>query len=195
MKLARRTWLFIFLAVGLASCGGGPAVPSKEVLDQLQLKKGQVIVCGTPDKEFGVVNFDVSGSEAVRNDFNTAVELLHSFEYDEAEKVFAKIIDESPGCAMAYWGVAMCNFHPLWEPPSKADLEKGSRAIAIARTLPPRTKREADYIAAIAFYYTDWEKTDPHRRAVRFEQAMEELRAGYPQDKEAAIFYALALDA
>jgi hypothetical protein len=32
---------------------------------------------------------------------------LHSFEYDDAEKVFAKIIDENPECAMAYWGVAM----------------------------------------------------------------------------------------
>jgi tetratricopeptide (TPR) repeat protein len=161
----------------------------------LQLKKGPIILCGPPDKEFGVVNFDIGSSQQVQNDFNTAVELLHSFEYDEAEKAFAKVIDESPGTAMAYWGVAMCNFHPLWEPPTEADLKKGSKAISIAHTLQGRSRRDAAYVDAVAAYYKDWDKTDPHSRCLHFEKAMEQLHDQYPDDKEAAIFYALSLDA
>jgi len=179
----------------LLSCGGSGPAPSKGQVDQLQLKRGEVIHCGTPDKEFGIVHFDIDGSEQVKTDFNTAVELLHSFEYDESEKVFAKIIDESPGCVMAYWGVAMCNFHPLWEPPTQEELQKGSKAVAIAYSVKRRSKRESAYLDAIAAYYTDCNTTDPRTRSGHFETAMKQLHDEYPDDNEAAMFYALALDA
>jgi len=191
----KNTYSLLIPAMLLGSCAGNHTTPSKEILAQLQLKKGQIIVCGTPDKEFGIVNFDIEGSQQVKSDFNTAVELLHSFEYDEAEKAFAKVIDESPGCALAYWGVAMCCFHPLWEPPSEADLKKGSKAIEIANSVEHRSPRETAYIDAVAAYYKDWDKTDPHSRAVHFEKAMEQLHGLYPDDREATTFYALALDA
>lgn len=195
MKYYKKYLFFIIPAILLTSCADDHSTPSREALDQLQLKRGQIIVCGPPDKEFGMVNFDIAGSQQVKNDFNTAVELLHSFEYDEAEKAFAKIIDESPECVMAYWGVAMCNFHPLWEPPTEADLKKGSKAIGIANSIKKQSKREAAYVDAVFSYYKDWSKTDPHTRCVHFEKAMEQLHDLYPGDREAAIFYALALDA
>lgn len=34
--------------------------------------------------------------------FNLAISLLHSFEYEEAEKAFVQVIDVDPDCAMAY---------------------------------------------------------------------------------------------
>lgn len=178
----------------LAACGGRGPTPSAAAIEQLRLKRGQVVVCGAPDKEFGVVDFGVSGDRQLREDFNTAVELLHSFEYDEAEKVFAKIIYESPSCVMAYWGVAMCCYHPLWEPPTAADLQKGSAAVSIARSMS-RSPRETGYIDAIGAYYDSWDKTDAHSRSVHFEKAMERLRGAFPGDREAIVFYALALDA
>jgi hypothetical protein len=102
--------------------------------------------------------------------------LLHSFEYDEAEKAFSKIIDKNPGCAMAYWGVAMCNYHQVWpSPPSKAELEKGSKAILVAQSLTEKSKRETDYIDAIASFYKDWDKIDHRTRSLNFEKAMEDL--------------------
>src|SRR5579862_4245490 len=101
--LGKNGMSFLLPALLLFSCRDQPSAPSREALDQLHLKKGQIVLCGPPDAAFGIVNFDIDGNEAVRNDFNTAVELLHSFEYDESEKVFAKIIDESPECTMAYW--------------------------------------------------------------------------------------------
>ena len=128
-------------------------------------------------------------------DFNLAIELLHSFEYDEAEKVFAKIIDENPDCAMAYWGVAMSNFHALWTPPTEAELIKGSKAVEIAQGIKNKSDRESAYINAIAIFYKDWNKVDHISRCVAYEKAMEKLHSDYPEDKEAAIFYALALDA
>src|SRR5882762_4184451 len=103
-------WLFLILLL-LASCKIKNKNISSGDIKAINLKRGEVVLCGPPDKQFGSVAFDISCSKKVKNDFNLAVALLHSFEYDEAEKVFAKIIDAEPGCAMAYWGVAMCNYH------------------------------------------------------------------------------------
>ena len=99
------------------SCKQKNTSPSAELINEINLKRGAVIFCGPDDKQLGSVAFEFSGSEKIRNDFNLAIKLLHSFEYDESEKVFAKVIDEEPVCAMAYWGVAMSNFHALWAPP------------------------------------------------------------------------------
>jgi tetratricopeptide (TPR) repeat protein len=123
------------------------------------------------------------------------MEMLHSFEYDEAEKVFARIVAKDPKCAMAYWGVAMSNFHALWSPPTKSELEKGSAAIAIAKSINDKSARETAYINAIDIYYHDNDKLPHLVRCKRFEAAMEVLHRDFPSDKEAAILYALALDA
>jgi hypothetical protein len=185
--------VFIFFLLIPASCHQSKK-PAKESIDAINLKEGDVVLCGPPDKQFGTVEFETSCSGKVKKDFNLAISLLHSFEYDEAEKVFAKIIGQEPGCAMAYWGVAMCNYHPLWAPPAPPELEKGAKAIAIAQSLPS-SKRESGYIDAIALFYKDWNKADHHTRSIRFEKAMEKIYNEFPNDKEAAVFYALSLDA
>jgi tetratricopeptide (TPR) repeat protein len=185
----------LLLVCLLLSCNGKKAGPPQALIDQMNLKRGSVISCSPAGEKYGQVNFDMSCDEKVKNDFNLAIELLHSFEYDEAEKVFAKVIDQSPGCAMAYWGVAMCNFHPLWSPPTQPELIKGSKAIAIANSIGKLPARESAYINAIGAYYNNWDKTLHRNRCLNFEKAMEQLQLNYPADKEAAIFYALALDA
>jgi tetratricopeptide (TPR) repeat protein len=159
------------------------------------LKRGIWFYAVPPEKQFLDIGFETSCSEKSKADFNLGISLLHSFEYDEAEKAFAKIIYQEPDCAMAYWGVAMCNYHQLWPaPPSKTELEKGVKAISIAQSISDKTKRESDYIDAIAVFYKDWEKVDHRTRSLNFEKAMEKVYKDYPNDKEAAIFYALALD-
>ena len=191
-------WLqpvFLILLLSLLfSCREKPKGPSKERINEMGLKRGEVITCGPLDKKFGSVAFNTSCSGET-DDFNLAMELLHSFEYEEAEKVFARIIDKEPDCAMAYWGVAMSNFHPLWTPPSEPELKKGLRAIRIAQAITKRSKREEAYIDAIAAFYDGWDKVDHYSRCIRFEKAMEKLSTAYPNDKEATIFYALALNA
>lgn len=167
----------------------------KDSISSMDLKRGEVVSCGPQDGQFGKTSFSASVPEKLRTDFNMAVALLHSFEYDEAEKMFAKVIDHAPDCAMAYWGVAMSNFHPLWAPPSPAELEKAAKAIKIARSINQKTKRESDYIEAIATFYQEPDKLDHRSRVLNFEKAMEKIYLDYPDDKEAPVFYALALNA
>ncbi|MDQ2655829.1 MAG: hypothetical protein M3Y60_00300, partial [Bacteroidota bacterium] len=141
------------------------------------------------------VSFAPGCSKTVRENFNLATALLHSFEYSEAEKVFAKVIEDDPQCAMAYWGAAMCNFHPLWEPPGPADLRKGSRVVALGRAFAKTGTRESDYLEAVATIYDEWEKLEYRTRLLKFEEAAQRVFEKYPKDNEAAIFYALALRA
>jgi hypothetical protein len=165
-------------------------------IHSLELKKGEIISCSPQEGEiFGMVSFNATVPSTLQKGFNTAIALLHSFEYDEAEKMFAKIIDEAPDCAMAYWGVAMSNFHPLWDPPSAAELQKGAQAIQIARSIKNKTKRESDYIEAIAKFYENADQLDHRSRVLNFEKAMETVYKSYPDDIEATVFYALALNA
>jgi len=179
----------------MLSCRQGTNAPSRSEIDAINIKRGEIVLCGPANKQFGRVNFETSCTGKVKEDFNLAIELLHSFEYEEAEKEFAKVIDQEPGCAMAYWGVAMCNNHPLWSPPNEVELRKGAKAIAIAQSITKKSAIESAYINALALFYQDWEKVDHHTRTIRFEKAMEKLHTENPDDKEAAIFYALALDA
>jgi tetratricopeptide (TPR) repeat protein len=179
----------------LLSCNGINNTPSRDAINAINLKRGEMVSCGPPDKQFGLVEFETSCPGRVKKDFNLAIAMLHSFEYDEAEKIFSKVIDQEPGCAMAYWGVAMCNNHALWSPPTESELKKGANAIAIAQLITQKSKREFDYIEAMALFYKDRDKVSHHNRSVYFEKAMEKIYLEYPNDKEAAIFYALALDA
>ncbi|HTE27888.1 tetratricopeptide repeat protein [Flavitalea sp.] len=192
-------WVYSFFCCLLflifAACKEKNEQPSTEAITALNLKRGELIACGSPDKQFGTVGFVSSCSPEVKKDFELGVALLHSFEYDESEKVFARIIDQQPDCAMAYWGVAMSNYHTLWAPPTEAELKKGSKAIGMAATISAKTKREEDYINAVSTFYNGWEKIDHPTRFARFEKAMEKLYSAHPDDKEAAIFYALILTA
>jgi tetratricopeptide (TPR) repeat protein len=189
-------WLLIFWsAFSLVACNQNRAKISETKIEEIHLKRGDIISCSPGKEEFGTVEFMTSCNGKAKTDFNTAITLLHSFEYDEAEKAFAKVIDEEPECAMAYWGVAMSNFHPLWSPPTPDELIKGNKAIEIARSLSNKTTREEAYINAIAEYYNNWEKADHRTRCLKVEEAMKQLYIANPDDKEAAIFYALALNA
>jgi hypothetical protein len=142
----------------------------------------------------GDVGFPVSCSTEAQQQFTRAVALLHSFWYEEAVKAFTVVAETDPTCAMAYWGVAMSNWYPLWYPPSEAALKAGADAVAQAQSIGAKTDRERDYIEAIASFYRDSDKLDNRTRSVAYEKAMEQVYLRYPDDREAGVFYALALD-
>ncbi len=141
------------------------------------------------------VDFAISCGPDSQKAFKHAVWTLHSFWYPEALKEFTAVAEAEPGCAMAYWGIAMSHWYPLWYPPSPASLQAGSEAVGKAMAAPTKTEREKDYIAAIAAFYRDSDKLDHRTRAVAYEKAMEQVYLRYPDDREAAVFYALALNA
>src|SRR5581483_4687516 len=96
-------------------------------------------------------------------------------------------------CAMGYWGIAMSNFHPIWEPPSAAELKRGQAAIEKAKAAGAKTQRERDYIAALEVFYKDYDTLDHRTRALAYERAIEQVYLRYPEDGEAAIFDALII--
>ena len=146
-----------------------------------------------PSEKLGRVTFNVSCTPAARKQFNRAVAWLHSFEYEEAEKAFGEVAATDPRCGMAYWGVAMSNYHPLWAPPTAAELQKGARAVEQAKSVGARTERERDYIAAVELFFKDADRLDHRTRASAYGGAMEQLFKRYTSDSEAGVFYALTL--
>jgi tetratricopeptide (TPR) repeat protein len=149
---------------------------------------------GTPPEQIGEVHFLISCDPSMQKPFNRAVALLHSFWYDEAKRAFAAVAESDPRCAMAHWGVAMTLFHPLWGMPDEAALKEGAAAIGKALAIGGGSDREKGYIEALALFYQDADPRNHRARSVAYEQAMEALAARFPDDREATIFYALALN-
>jgi tetratricopeptide (TPR) repeat protein len=145
--------------------------------------------------QLGQVDFPVSCTPVAQQQFNRAVAILHSFWYEEAIKAFGTVTETDPDCAMGGWGVAMSYWTPLWSPPTEATLKAGSAAVRKAQAIGAKTDRERGYVEAIATFYRDYDKLDHRTRSAAYQQLMEQLSVRYPDDREAAIFYALALDA
>ena len=70
----------------------------------------------TAPKVIEEVDFAISCGPTSQQSFKHAVWTLHSFWYPEALKQFTAIAASEPGCAMAYWGIAMSHWYPLWYP-------------------------------------------------------------------------------
>jgi tetratricopeptide (TPR) repeat protein len=144
--------------------------------------------------EIGSVNFATSCSHLVTADFNRAVALLHSFQYEQSREIFEAIAKNDPGCAMAEWGIAMSHYHGLWQ---NGDIEAGRVALQKAKEIASSNKntttREKGYIDAIGEIY-EQDGSDQAAHAQGFQQKLAQLHEENPNDSEAAIFYALSLD-
>jgi tetratricopeptide (TPR) repeat protein len=142
----------------------------------------------------GEVSFPVSCRPAVQQEFNRGVALLHSFAYAAAEKSFRDVAERDSQCAMAHWGIAMTQYHQLWEPPvSPAGALLAQKEIERAQQIRTGSEREHRFIDALALIYQD-ASTVPYRtRALHYELAMRELAAEDRKNIEAQVFYALAL--
>jgi len=143
--------------------------------------------------QYGTVRFPVSCKPGVQEQFERAVAMLHSFFYPETVKAFEAIIAGDPDCAMAYWGLAISQRpNPLVPPWAAENLKRGLDAIQKGKALA-KTDRERDWLAALEQAFAGYDSVPTTTRSERYEAAMERLAATYPDDKEAAIFYALAL--
>jgi len=149
---------------------------------------------GRPPEQLGKVTFPTSCAPEAQPAFERGVALLHSFWFPEARNVFLQVLRDDPSCTIAYWGLGVNRLlNPFGgQPPEKALLE-GQAAVDKGLAMPAKTQRERDYLEAIATLYTH-DKAPWGQRVLRYEEAMQRLAAKYPDDKEAAIFYALALN-
>lgn len=146
-------------------------------------------------ENYGSVSFPVSCGSETQQQFNRAVAMLHSFGYPTPVKAFTEITQKDPNCAMAYWGLAMSQrINPLVGPPDAKAIQTSLEAIEKAKAVGAKSERERAYIAAIEQYYKDADKVSSAARALAYEKAMEQVYVRYPEDREAAVFYALALN-
>ncbi len=142
----------------------------------------------------GTVNFPISCSGQTQVEFNRAVALLHHMTYPQARAAFEELARTDPKCAMAHWGIAMTLFQPLWPTrPGPKDLRRGWDEVQKADALAPLTERERLFVAAAAAFFQEPASIDYWQRIRRWEEAAEKVYAAFPQDPEAAVFYALAL--
>ena len=146
-------------------------------------------------EKLGNVNFPISCKAEVQPAFNRAVAILHNFWYPQSLNAFIEIAKTDPDCAMAYWGMAMAvRTNPLLGNQPAPAMKRGWDEITKAKAASTKTQRERDYIAALELYFKDLDKADYPSRVLAYEKAMEQLAARYPDDTEAAVFYALALN-
>jgi predicted Zn-dependent protease len=147
-----------------------------------------------PPQQLGKVNFPTSCDAKVQAQFERGVALLHSFWFPEGLKAMQAVIAADPSCTIAYWGIGVNRMlNPFGGQPADRVLFEGQAAVDLALAFPAKTQRERDYVEAIAAIYTH-DKTPWRARVLKYEKAMERLAQRYPEDKEASIFYALALN-
>ena len=147
---------------------------------------------GQPDR-MGTVQFETSCSPEVQEEFDLAVATLHSFGYQKSARLFADVLIKDSACSMAEWGIAMSHYRELWDPPAKDDVKIGLEAAQKGLAIGPKTQRERDYLSAIQGFYQNADSESHRIRAKQYEASMASLHDRYPQDTEAAIFYALSL--
>jgi tetratricopeptide (TPR) repeat protein len=143
--------------------------------------------------DLGNVEIPISCEPEVQPKMNRALALIHHMMYAQAQHRFEELSNQYPNCAMLYWGQAMALFHPLWPViPSEEKLAAGSAALEKAESISTINQRERDYINAAKAFYGDW-KTKPYSdRIAAWEVAQKQLHNNYPEDVEAAAFYALS---
>jgi tetratricopeptide (TPR) repeat protein len=140
------------------------------------------------------VKFDTSCAAGVRDDFNKAVALLHSFWFPEAIKMFEGVAAKDASCAMAYWGVAMSQWgNPFGGQRTVQTVERGQATVEKARTTGSPTPRERALIDAVAILFSSTDAGTQRNRVLSYEEAMKKVSDGNPKDNEVRIFYALAV--
>jgi len=141
----------------------------------------------------GEVNFSTSCTAAAQPLLETGVALLHSFQYQQADQSFSEVAKLDTKCGMAHWGKAMTHYEQLWEFPPTRALNAGAKEIREAQKLSAGTERERQYIQATAIFYLPDAKREEKDRVQAFSTALANIQKQWPDDANAAAFYALSL--
>jgi tetratricopeptide (TPR) repeat protein len=143
--------------------------------------------------KLGTVQFLISCKEEAKPQMERGLALLHHMTYDGARAAFESAGRQDPECAMSYWGQAMTFIHPLWsDAPNRANFAKGQALVDEAMHRGRKSDLEDAYIAAVAAYYAQgWDK-DETANLRAFEAGWKAVHNRYPEDIEAASFFALA---
>src|ERR1051325_2256489 len=150
---------------------------------------------GPRGAKLGKGPFKTTCSAEAQKQFEVALARLHSFHFPETINAFNAVTKIDSSCGIAYWGLAVANRpNPLVGPWDKATLQRGLDWVNKGESVGAKSQRERDWLAAIKLFYQDHETLDQTTRTANYEKAMERLAKKYPDDVEAQIFHALALN-
>jgi len=141
----------------------------------------------------GNISIEISCSEESSTIFREGLLLLHSFQFDDAIEKFQEAQQIDSTCAMAYWGEAMSQNHPLWREQDKEEALSILQKIAFKKEdqrLAFKTQFEQDMFDAICILYGPGTKKENDKAYSDF---MEKLHKKYPENHEVHAFYALSL--
>jgi hypothetical protein len=142
----------------------------------------------------GRVRFPVSCTPEAQRRFERAMAVLHSFWWEEGERVFGAVLEADSSCAMAHWGRALNAWgNPFAGGPSGAALAHGAAAAARAASRPLPTPREQGFVNAVGALYRDVAATTNATRLQAYADTMARLHRELPGDTEVIIYHALAL--
>jgi tetratricopeptide (TPR) repeat protein len=153
---------------------------------------GQNTASPSSSAGLGKVIFPNSCSPAAQSALVKGIAQLHSFQYAAAESAFTEASQADPKCAIAYWGLAMSSYRPLWDGANEKALKKGRHLLEQIQQDWPITKREREYINAISIIFSNDRRSGDERIAA-YSRAMAEIAKHYPEDGEAQAFYALSV--
>src|SRR5262245_17731415 len=148
----------------------------------------------TDSHKLGTVHFETSCNSDAQKHFDQAMVYQHSFWYRASQKEFEDVLKSDPDCGIAYWGIALSLLLNPHVPPPVKNLAEGAAALAKADNVRSKTQRERDYLEALRAMFADYQKVDHRTRIQAYAKNMEQLAQRYPDDDEAQIHYALALN-
>jgi tetratricopeptide (TPR) repeat protein len=146
-------------------------------------------------EKLGTVAFENSCSPESSANLNRAVALLHSFEFRSAIEGFETVLSADETCAIAYWGIALAYWgNPFAGARTATTLQPGLAALEKARATGTPTMRERAYIDAVAALFDNYATVPQRERILAYERRMAEAVRANPEDVEAKIFHALAVN-
>jgi protein SCO1/2 len=147
------------------------------------------------DDRLGVLHFPISCSWQSQRQFISATSLLHLFQFADAGYVYGNLVKQDSDCAMGYWGIAMSSLqNPLYLLPNEDEVDIARRALTAAEKARHTSARERAYIAAARKLFPESKSPGWNERLTSYAQAMEAVVTNYPDDREATVFLALALN-
>lgn len=160
----------------------------------LALPTSQLVAQSDVDQQLGNVHFQTSCNEVAQRRFDRAMRYQHSYWFSMAKEIFEDALKADPTCAIAQWGVALSLVDNPHNAIPRSNLAPGLAAMQEAKAMNAKTERERDYIGALMLMYADHDKLSHRQRIRAYVKAMEVLAAKYPNDDEAQVGYAIALN-
>src|SRR5580698_6258273 len=123
--------------------------------------------------------------------FDQGLRFIYAFNHDEAARSFQKAADLDPKLAIAHWGIAEA-VGPNYNDPASDDRfkqahEEIQKAVDLSAGASPS---ERAYIQAMAKRFPADPKADRRKAAEEYHDAMREVMKKYPDDLDAATFFA-----